>query len=967
MKTTVEFHPTVVIGLGGTGHGVLLKLKNRFESEFGKVPSIVKFLSIDTTQDPERSETTADGRKVELEQNDERYLVQVEDPGTLLGPNNPHIYTWWTQGSTVSSIISGAQQIRPRGRLALFANYAEIKDRLAQKMDEVRKVENIALMTDDGFYVSDRRVVQVYIVSSLAGGTGSGMFLDVAFIVRNLVPISNVYGTFILPRVFNRYPGTDLIKANTYAALKEIESFSKLKDTDTKIIYYGIDTIRVKRPPFDLVYIIDSMNERERIIDDVKTLHSRVADGLYLLVGSEIGTGNSNAIDNIKSHLASAGAINTHSASYCSFGVASCRWKAEEYIREYEKKQFASAQTLIEQILQNTDAGDHAEAEAEKFIQRRHLGIEQITDLVGDLNRQQGSPSVKSHGIDIAPWTFNKDSGNDLRSKHNEHVERKSREFKDRVAHNLLQLTETFRNDLKAWQQENQSRPDFLAYTERFATTLGKRLQQLGDALKQRLSKAERDSGGIEFTTHGTALDKAASPFLGFGLSKKMRAACIGYNGMIDRQCRNILLKEQLQQAIELAKALRESADEIARTCVSTRKKMREILDNLAVKHERLSVKYDQKNPFEYILQYMPDLPELEIRPAAFVNWCKERYGSLHSFMHKKNEEIEKGIMEFINADGVKLSELSIDLILKEVKEKAERMKKERTNDGGTDEHLSDDQNELEFQHLKDILAQLSRLAAPLWRYNDSEIPLNHKSINTKLSYCGVPATEKPAAEDYRGSWLNGVNTKFIKTIDQHRMTFFNITFGVPLFALQGIKEMEQEYYSKRDTRPCHLNFRWTTYPDLVPKQIESVKGCFALALAPMFNLIRRGGDQIYTVHLDERRISLGKGMKEAYATFEGKPNIYSDVNDKILQLMDGEDLLKLKQKLQTYVDRLSEVVSLNGSKKDGANNGSEGKSEVKHAPLDGEYPQPDSGEDKEFLNEMVETIKNFIRGISSH
>lgn len=315
MKSTVQFSPTVVIGLGGTGHGVLLKLKKRFQDEFKEVPPIVEFLSIDTTQEANRFEEAADGKRVELEPNKERYMVQVEDPSTLLNPNNPHILRWWTSGSTVSSIVSGAQQIRQRGRLALFANYSDIRDRLAQKIDEVRKVENISAMKDKGFYVSERKGVDVFVVSSLAGGTGSGMFLDIAFILRSINPSSNVSGVFILPRVFARLPGTDLIKANTYAALKEIESYSKIRDTETRVINYGVDTIRIKRPPFDMTYIVDSVNERERVIDDVKILNSRVAEGLYILIGSEIGTGNTNAIDNIKSHLASAGLVNTHSAS----------------------------------------------------------------------------------------------------------------------------------------------------------------------------------------------------------------------------------------------------------------------------------------------------------------------------------------------------------------------------------------------------------------------------------------------------------------------------------------------------------------------------------------------------------------------------------------------------------------------------------------------------------------------------
>src|SRR5438067_8770435 len=88
MKSNVVFRPTVVIGLGGTGHGAVLKLKKRFMDAYGSVPPIISFVSIDTTENVEHSERTRDGAPVTLEPNSERYVLSVANPGALVSGTN---------------------------------------------------------------------------------------------------------------------------------------------------------------------------------------------------------------------------------------------------------------------------------------------------------------------------------------------------------------------------------------------------------------------------------------------------------------------------------------------------------------------------------------------------------------------------------------------------------------------------------------------------------------------------------------------------------------------------------------------------------------------------------------------------------------------------------------------------------------------------------------------------------------
>ena len=171
MRSNVVFRPTVVIGLGGTGHGAVLKLKKRFIDAYGSVPPIIRFLSIDTTENVEHSEKAHDGSPVTLEPNSERLVLSVASPGALVNGANEHIDEWWPRNVPIAAINAGAGQVRARGRLALFAKSKAIFSSIRKAMDDVKQIKNTKQAYRDEFRVSDRGGVEIYIVGSLAART----------------------------------------------------------------------------------------------------------------------------------------------------------------------------------------------------------------------------------------------------------------------------------------------------------------------------------------------------------------------------------------------------------------------------------------------------------------------------------------------------------------------------------------------------------------------------------------------------------------------------------------------------------------------------------------------------------------------------------------------------------------------------------------------------------------------------
>jgi len=113
---------TAVIGLGGTGMHAVLHMKKKLLETYGEIPPMMKFLVIDTT-DKDRLET----EEVEIELEPGEFLkIEVRNPGSLIKTNR-EVKSWIPEKVPRFALTSGAKQVRPLGRLAVFANAGPIE------------------------------------------------------------------------------------------------------------------------------------------------------------------------------------------------------------------------------------------------------------------------------------------------------------------------------------------------------------------------------------------------------------------------------------------------------------------------------------------------------------------------------------------------------------------------------------------------------------------------------------------------------------------------------------------------------------------------------------------------------------------------------------------------------------------------------------------------------------------------
>ena len=310
--------PTLFLGLGGTGKEVLLRLRRKFYDALG-VPGLpcTAYLWLDT----DMRDCMAAGEKIG-DKSAPVAFCQEEKIALLEGPVGadlanvvdnpehwPHVHEWLYPevARYGTQIADGAAAVRALGRLTYFNHFREIDMRLNAMIARLSAFESIT--ATKAFFKArnmgtpdfpDGAAVQVVVVASLAGGTGSGIFLDAAFHLARMAqagrrPIERVIGIFFMPNVFYGGAGADELSqrsyANAYAALKELEFFTVRRGdpavdaaADFRVEWEPGKPVRVQGPPFAISYVVEMKNEAGLVLNPSNRaeLFDMVAETLFL-------------------------------------------------------------------------------------------------------------------------------------------------------------------------------------------------------------------------------------------------------------------------------------------------------------------------------------------------------------------------------------------------------------------------------------------------------------------------------------------------------------------------------------------------------------------------------------------------------------------------------------------------------------------------------------------------------------
>ena len=263
-KATI--YPTMVVGVGGMGTNTVRAVKRRFRNVWGgdQLPGMIQLLAMDTEplnnrldQEPLFSEEFAYMGKFDAT----RLVANLDQ--------HPEIARWWNYPSIpLGYIHNGAKQLRPIGRLSFFRNYVTFKQHLTTKLSNLDRIRDMEIAQNRGFPVVGNYQL-IYVVSSLCGGTGAGMFLDVVHRIRAEVRNNaRIVGIFFLPDVIEAEISSDLqrrrIRANAYAALKELNYFQETQKFQALYPSEQRELPDAPYAPFDFIFLMGRTNRDGR-------------------------------------------------------------------------------------------------------------------------------------------------------------------------------------------------------------------------------------------------------------------------------------------------------------------------------------------------------------------------------------------------------------------------------------------------------------------------------------------------------------------------------------------------------------------------------------------------------------------------------------------------------------------------------------------------------------------------------
>jgi hypothetical protein len=262
------FRPTLLVGVGGTGcqiaEQVFLEARRNNVDKQDRIGVLVFDTDVMAL------------RKLTAVPTDNQIQISSPEPVFQLLRANPEVEgDWFLRKEDQSpallnmSILEGAGQIRMVTRLALHNSF--------RKKDILNKAQNaIAQVASNNGRTAFTGVINILIVGSLAGATGSGSFYQVALMLRELCRKSevqaNITGLFLLPDIYVR--ATEMptdqfenVKANAYAALKELNAINVLamlpqRGAQFSYSYMPGQGLREGETPFSSVTLIDYESSR---------------------------------------------------------------------------------------------------------------------------------------------------------------------------------------------------------------------------------------------------------------------------------------------------------------------------------------------------------------------------------------------------------------------------------------------------------------------------------------------------------------------------------------------------------------------------------------------------------------------------------------------------------------------------------------------------------------------------------
>ncbi|HEX8407681.1 MAG TPA: tubulin-like doman-containing protein, partial [Thermoanaerobaculia bacterium] len=693
---------------------------------------------------------------------------------------------------------------------------------------------------------------------------------------------SNFTGIFLLPGLFTRKAGVSLVKPNGYGALKEIEHLSTMKGSFT--VDYGSRRVEVNRPPFDLIYLIDNVNEQGRVVSEDSDLHTLIADGMYVQIGSQIGADSANAVDNIKTQLATANRVQGRSPQYCSFGVASLTMPS------FDALMYEDAKRLVNDDLLNGSVPDaDVEQDVQRFIDQHRLREDDSDQVIEMLSQREGGGQLR-FPMSLGSLKYDNKALSAIKNLHTVHRSRAERQIAQAIGTNFETLRDQSVAAINAQWDTAVNRVNGFTRAERFFEKLQAKLEWYRNMMEAEAKEERAKLKALNFRTAEEQITEAVGAFI--RREAKVKTACEVYGGMADRETDLTILVARLEKAAELYSTLHAHTQSILNYCYRIR-------ENLNAARKQFEQQYlDATNTrgtsrlFEQVVPFEPGEHRPKVSGEDFVKWYADHNGSLAQWAGLKASEVHGDVQQFVAKCYEPLTSLTMDDILRRSSPEA----------------------------VSQELKRLDNLAVPLWRYDVGKIPVVSQTLINEFYHFGVADADTSVLKEARyktGVPRGSQEPSTVSTRDPRRIVLFKVKTGLPLFALAEMEEMERAYTDPNKMISNHVDKRWHELPNVIPRSGDGeALRWFALAQAPEpFGFIKREGNWYSMKSKGARRVDnsmlrLAQGRVPAYVAFEKNRELVQEAEENIDAIVTREGAVKVIQILKGYTETLSKQMA---------------------------------------------------------
>lgn len=882
----MEFNiPTIVIGLGGTGLKTVVSLKRKIPKD---ARTLLKFFCIDS----DKNEVLIN----ELEP-DEYLNVSVPGVSSIVGnlrSESAEFIRPWFPSNLNFKVVSGdegAKQFRPMGRLYLFRNVDKVFNAIDMATKQLRaKFADVKIAS---------KTINVYLISSTCGGTGSGMLLDVAYIVRKVIEEENaipalIKGILFLPTAFHPFPISDEaekkhIFANGYATLKEIDFYmNPNNESEYKVQFSKTRVVSSKKQPFDVCYLIDDENEEFPIggLDD--TIEA-VSESLVILISSGVGTNIKSAEDNLYTVLSQSQKMQPYSHKnylYSSFGTSSVIYPYEDVKRYVAGKLVKFMYDYLNKELKSNFVYDIV----------RQLKMDELSsdDLINHLYPLKLlSPSEISEKV---YQIENKDLQLTIKEKIiTYYKENTLSEIKERLEKNLDEIVKNKFEEFKKLMDEYISNPSvgfFLVYKVLTDSENGliAYLTKVKDVLKKEIeehnNRISKLSADLDF--YSNALIEKSNSLINRLFNKKDRKLVEGVSKALselsNHQMNSIIKEYAILFYNKFGLLLSRYIDEYI-----------EAINNVWKKFYN-----------DYISEYLKI--DFVCRASSWGNRINF-YVANREMIDKQLEMIIENDKNRINSNLYKLFDSFVNMKYDKFKD-YEKALLDFVEENYKDYLYSDIEDQVIniFGKEEEVVSRLLRSSTILYRY-DSQLFENSYVKHYKVM--GVKDINKSRFFNTAKAY----NIEVIENYNPYRISMLQVKHGLPLYAYVLIDVMERCYLELVNTDPgLHIDSVYQKVENLTledEKDQKEIQKLLYVYLSLVFELVRKEGLS-FVVYIDNVKIDLGSNKQEVVSELLKRMND-SEFYSKFSNLVDtflknyGEESVKiiLKEHLQKIGQRL--------------------------------------------------------------